>query len=162
MNVKHAWKHRALIQQPLILSFYFNPHGKINAIPVGDICMCKYEDFMKRDTWATVSLWHGDGKMHADQPVQRGLLTKCCQKCCVEKHVDLPASQWVYGTSKQRINETVEVVERHANFQSVNVSRGEAIRRKCHLIGWQWIKGKPERQQQAYSKLVIGQDNYWH
>lgn len=67
MNVNHACKHRALI-----LSFYFNPHDKINTFPVGDICMCKYEDFMKRDTWATVSLWHVDGKMHADQPVQTG------------------------------------------------------------------------------------------
>lgn len=110
---------------------------------------------MKRDTWAAASLLHADKKIHTHTDcthtptLLEELLTKCCQNCCVEKHVDLPASQCVYGTSKQRINETVEVVKRHANFQSVNVPCEEAIRRKCHLIGWQQIKERPERQQRA-------------
>lgn len=114
--------------------------------------MGKYEHLMKRDTWATASLLHVEDTLtrrHTPQPFLEELLTKCCQNCCVEKHVDWPASQCVYGTSKQRINETVEVVERRANFQSVNVPCEEAIRRKCHLIGWQQIKERPEWQQRA-------------
>lgn len=81
--------------------------------------------------------------------LSEGLLTKCCQKCCVEKHVDSAASQWVRDTSKQHISEAAEVVEHHANFKSVNASHGEAIRRKCHLMGWQRIKGSHGRQQQT-------------
>ncbi len=76
-------------------------------------------------TWATASSSHADEKMNIDQPFPRDCWLKCCQKCCAEKHVDLPASRWVYDTSKQHISEAAEVVEHHANFKSVNAACAE-------------------------------------
>lgn len=82
-------------------------------------CFPTDEDFVKRlDTRATASSLHVNEKMNRE-----GLLTKCCQKCCIEKHVDSPASQWVFGTHQSNtLSEAVEVVEHHANFQSVNAA----------------------------------------
>lgn len=72
------------------------------------------------------SKWDGDVLKRLDtrrtasaderRPVlPEGLLTKCCQKCCVQKHVD---SQRAYGTSKPRVSGAVEVVWRRAHVQS--------------------------------------------
>lgn len=67
--------------------------------PLGDLDTC--------DSIVITSWW-------GDEPDETspfgGAVDKCCQKCRVAKHVDLPASQWVYGTSKQHISEAVEVV----------------------------------------------------
>lgn len=56
------------------------------------------------------------------QPFRRSCWLSAVKSAALKKHVDLPASQWVYGTSKQHISEAVEVVEHHANFQSVNAA----------------------------------------
>lgn len=98
-----------------------------------------------------------DVKMHAAQTFLQGCWLKCCQKCCVEKHVDSSASQPLQCMAHQSGAQMklLKFWRRHANFPSVNVSRGLAIRRESHLIGWQRIKGRPEQHQQQQLKANL-------